>query len=84
MAKMLYRLGFWSAKNRLKVLIGGIVILLTAAAVALSMGTNFKEETSIPGLESQKTLEMMYKEFPAMQDNSGKIQLVMKAPEHET
>lgn len=84
MAKMLYRLGFWSAKNRLKVLIGGIVILLAAAAVALSMGTNFKEETSIPGLESQKTLEMMYKEFPAMQDNSGKIQLVMKAPEHET
>ncbi|MEO3944846.1 MMPL family transporter [Gorillibacterium sp. CAU 1737] len=84
MAKMLYRLGFWSAKNRWKVLCGGIAILLAAAIVAVSLGANFEEQTSIPGLESQQTLELMNKEFPGMQDNSGKIQLVLKTPHGET
>ncbi|MFD1177355.1 MMPL family transporter [Paenibacillus puldeungensis] len=83
MAKLLYRLGFWSAKNRIKVIVMGVAILLAAAIVALSMGTKFEEQTSIPGLESQKTLEIMNKEFPNMQDDSGKIQLVVKAPANE-
>ncbi|MGN7765643.1 MMPL family transporter [Paenibacillus sp. 22594] len=84
MAKLLYRLGFWSAKNRIKVLIGSITLLVIAAIVALSMGIHFGEETSIPGLASQKTLEVMEKEFPNPQGNLGKTQLVLKAPDNET
>lgn len=83
MAKILYRLGFWSAKNRLKVLLGSITLLVAAAIVALSMGVHFGEETSIPGLASQKTLEVMEKEFPNPQSGLGKTQLVLKAPENE-
>ncbi|WP_379161442.1 MMPL family transporter [Paenibacillus sp. sgz5001063] len=84
MAKFLYRLGFWSAKNRIKVLLGSITLLVAAAIVALSMGINFGEETSIPGLASQKTLEVMEKEFPNPQGDLGKTQLVLKAPENDT
>ncbi|WP_039834766.1 MMPL family transporter [Paenibacillus sonchi] len=83
MAKILYRLGFWSAKNRLKVLLGSITLLVAAAIVALSMGVHFGEETSIPGLASQKTLEVMEKEFPNPQSGLGKTQLVLKAPDNE-
>ncbi|WP_052339245.1 MMPL family transporter [Gorillibacterium massiliense] len=84
MAKMLYRIGLSAAKNRLKFLFGGLLLLIVAASVAMSLGVNFGGETSIPGLESQKTLEVMYKEFPNMHDDSGKIQLVLKAPANET
>ncbi|WP_019912628.1 MMPL family transporter [Paenibacillus sp. HW567] len=83
MAKLLYRLGYWSAKNRIKVLLGSITLLVVAAIVALSMGINFKEETTIPGLASQQTLEVMNKEFPNPQGDLGKTQLVLKAPENE-
>ncbi len=84
MSKLLYRMGFWSAKNRIKVLIGSITLLVIAAIVALSMGIHFGEETSIPGLASQKTLEIMEKEFPNPQGSLGTTQLVLKAPENET
>ncbi|WP_310830162.1 MMPL family transporter [Paenibacillus pedocola] len=84
MSKLLYRLGFWSAKNRIKVLIGSITLLVAAAVVALSMGIHFGEETNIPGLASQKTLEVMEKEFPNPQSGLGTTQLVLKAPDNET
>jgi membrane protein YdfJ len=84
MAKLLYRLGFWSAKNRLKVLIGSITLLVVAAVVALSMGINFNEATSIPGLASQKTLEVMDKEFPNPEGGLAKTQIVFKASANET
>ncbi|WP_054942977.1 MMPL family transporter [Paenibacillus ihuae] len=84
MSKLLYRMGFWSAKNRIKVLIGSITLLVVAAIVALSMGIHFGEETNIPGLASQKTLEVMEKEFPNPQGDRGKTQLVLKAPDNET
>ncbi|WP_058303228.1 MMPL family transporter [Gorillibacterium timonense] len=84
MAKLLYRLGFWSAKNRIKVVVGSISLVVVAAIVALSMGIHFGEETSIPGLASQKTLEVMEREFPNPQGSLGKTQLVLKAPANET
>ncbi|MBY0013696.1 MMPL family transporter [Paenibacillus typhae] len=84
MAKWLYRLGFWSAKNRIKVLAGSFTMLIAAAIVALSMGVHFGEETTIPGLASQQTLEVMEKEFPNPQGAAAKTQLVLRAPENET
>jgi membrane protein YdfJ len=48
------------------------------------MGIHFGEETSIPGLASQKTLEVMEKEFPNPESGLGKTQLVLKAPENES
>lgn len=84
MAKLLYRLGFWSAKNRIKVLLGSITLVMAAAIVALSLGINFVEENEIPGLASQETMEVMNKEFPNPQGELGKTQLVLRAPDNET
>ncbi|WP_342570508.1 MMPL family transporter [Paenibacillus sp. FSL R5-0749] len=84
MAKMLYRLGFWSAKNRIKVIIGTIMVMLITSMVAMGMGPKLTEETTIPGLESIETMGQMYQEFPSMIDSSKAIQLVLKAPANET
>ncbi|WP_194542739.1 MMPL family transporter [Paenibacillus sp. JZ16] len=84
MAKMLYRLGFWSAKNRMKVIIGSIMVMLITSMVAMGMGPKLSEETTIPGLESIETMGQMYQEFPSMIDTSKEIQLVLKAPANET
>lgn len=83
MAKMLYRLGLWSAKNRLKVIWIGLLSLLLTAGFALSIGPAFGEGSSIPGLKSQDALELLSKEFPSPKDDGGKIQMVMKTPWHE-
>lgn len=84
MAKMLYRLGFWSAKNRIKVIIGTMMVMLITSMVAMGMGPKLTEETTIPGLESIETMGQMYQEFPSMIDSSKAIQLVLKAPANET
>lgn len=84
MAKMLYRLGFWSAKNRIKVIIGTIMVMLIASILAMSMGPKLSEETTIPGLESIETMGQMYQEFPTMINSGKEIQLVLKAPNNET
>lgn len=84
MAKLLYRLGIWSARNRIKVILGGIVLLLLTSMIALSMGATFNDQTSIPGLQSQKALDLMDKEFPRSKDSGGQTELVMKAPSNQT
>lgn len=83
MAKYLYRLGLWSAKNRIKVIVGAIVILLVTAGLALSIGPAFSEGSAIPGLKSQGALELLGKEFPSAKEEGGQIQLVFKAPDQE-
>ncbi|KWX81018.1 hypothetical protein AMQ84_01430 [Paenibacillus riograndensis] len=84
MAKMLYRLGFWSAKNRIKVILGTIAVMLISSIVAMSMGPKLNEETTIPGLESIQTMGRMYQEFPSMIGQGKETQLVMKAKDNET
>ncbi|AIQ46512.1 hypothetical protein R70723_12010 [Paenibacillus sp. FSL R7-0273] len=84
MAKLLYRLGFWSAKNRIKVILGTIAVMLISSIVAMSMGPKLNEETTIPGLESIQTMGRMYQEFPSMNGQGKETQLVMKAKDNET
>ncbi|RCW43519.1 MMPL family transporter [Paenibacillus prosopidis] len=83
MAKYLYRLGLWSVKNRIKVMLGGLLVVLIAAGMALSIGPAFNEASSIPGLKSQEALELLGKEFPSPQEYGGQIQMVFKAPDQE-
>lgn len=84
MAKYLYRLGMWSAGNSKKVIIGGIGVLLALAVLALAMGPAFSDNLSMPGLKSQKAIELMNKEFVNPQGNSGQTRMVIRAPEQET
>ncbi|GGF98062.1 membrane protein YdfJ [Paenibacillus albidus] len=84
MAKYLYRLGLWSARNSKKVIIGGIGVLLAIAVLALAMGPKFSEDMSIPGLKSAAAIELLNKEFAGPKEDGGQTRMVIKAPELQT
>ncbi|WP_337101866.1 MMPL family transporter [Paenibacillus sp. YIM B09110] len=84
MAKYLYRLGLWAVSNRIKVMVGGLLVLLLTAGMALTIGPAFNEATSIPGLKSQEALELLSQEFPSPKEDGGQIQMVFKAPDEES
>ncbi|MFJ3497685.1 MMPL family transporter [Streptomyces sp. NPDC086091] len=73
MARLLYRLGRWSARRSLTVLCGWLVLL----AVAVGDGTD--EEFTIPGSESQQALDVLADTFPASSGTSA--QIVFTAPD---
>lgn len=87
MAKYLYRLGHWSARNAKKVIFGGVGILLALAVLAITMGPSFSGDLSMPGLKSQAAIELLNKEFAnpqASQVAGGQTRMVIKAPKEET
>jgi len=81
MAKYLYKLGKLAANNSKKIIGGSILILLVIAIIAMNLGSNFSEDMSIPGSESEKALHLIKKEFPS---NTSQVQLVFNAPENKT
>lgn len=81
MAKYLYKLGKLAANNSKKIIGGSLLILLVIAIIAMNLGSNFSEDMSIPGSESEKALHLIKKEFPS---NTSQVQLVFNAPENKT
>ncbi|MBT2291504.1 MMPL family transporter [Paenibacillus albidus] len=86
MATYLYRLAHWSARNAKKVIIGGVGVLLALAVLALAMGPAFSGDLSMPGLKSQKAVEVLNKEFASPQEteSGGQTRMVIKAPNQDT
>lgn len=84
MAKYLYRLGHWSARNAKLVMLGGFAVLVAFALLALSFGPAFNDNTSIPGLKSQAAIDLLNKEFAGPKEDGGQTRLVIKAPEGQT
>lgn len=84
MAKYLYRLGHWSARNAKSVMFGGFAVLVAFAILALSLGPAFNDNTSIPGLKSQAAIDLLNKEFAGPQEDGGQTRFVMKAPQGQT
>lgn len=84
MAKYLYVLGRWTYRSRIKVIIGGILVLLLTAAVALSMGISFTGDLSIPGTKSEEAGQVLTKEFSVSEQSGGQVMLIFKAPEGQT
>lgn len=82
MAKYLYRLGLWSTRNSKKVLLGGLAFVLVIIILALALGPKFSTETSIPGLKSEKAMELLAEEFPSPVEEGGQIEFVFKAPDN--
>ncbi|MED2778085.1 MMPL family transporter [Bacillus thuringiensis] len=84
MAKYLYKLGQWTVKNRGKVIVGAISLLIAMLILALSMGPSFNENMSIPNTPSEKAGKVLEKEFPTQGETGGQVHLVLKAPKNET
>ncbi|SDY22197.1 membrane protein YdfJ [Evansella caseinilytica] len=84
MAKLLFNLGNWAVAHRRKVIGGAVGLLIAAAVLALSMGPAFHEDMSIPGTESEEALQMVEEAFSGAGEELGEVQIVLKAPGHET
>lgn len=86
MAGLLYRLGSWAVRHKGKVLSGGIVLLVCTAIAALSLGSSFSGDMSIPGTKSELAADVLKKEFgsASSSEQGGEAQIILKAPDGST
>lgn len=78
MSGFLYKLGGWSARNRLKMISAWLVILIASAVIAISLKPAFSEDMSIPDTPSEKAMDMIQKEFSKGPDK-GSIRVIFGA-----
>ncbi|MCE0459742.1 MMPL family transporter [Curtobacterium flaccumfaciens] len=80
MARLLSRLGQFSARHRAVFLIGWLLAIVVLAVVALS-GMRFSDGGfDVPGTESSQALKTLDKEFPGSDAQPRSLQLVVQAP----
>ncbi|QDZ88260.1 MMPL family transporter [Priestia megaterium] len=85
MGKYLYKLGGWAYRKRGKVILGWLAILIVLVIGLVSFGATFDEGMSIPGMKSEKAMDVLNKEFPPNKnENGGQIRMIFKAPKGET
>ncbi|ARC58636.1 Membrane protein YdfJ [Frondihabitans sp. 762G35] len=79
MARLLYRLGTFSARHKLTFIIGWIALIVVIAIAALS-GMKFATGGfTVPGTESSKALQVLDEKFPSASSKSSTLQLVFEA-----
>lgn len=86
MARLLARLGVFSATHRIKIFIAWALILGVVGVAAVSGMKISDGSLSIPGTESSDALDTLEKQFPetaADEDVRGTLQLVLVAPDDE-
>jgi uncharacterized membrane protein YdfJ with MMPL/SSD domain len=81
MATRLYRIGGWSFKNRRKVLVGWLLVVVAVFASAAMFSGKTSNKFSVPGTESQVAMDLLEKKFPAA--GGGSARVVFAAPEGE-
>ena len=73
MAKLLYRLGLWSAKRALFVAFGWVVVLAVSISLMLAGGAKLSENVSINGIPSNVVIDQLKKSFPSASGGSAQI-----------
>ncbi|GAB3444165.1 hypothetical protein GCM10027570_13250 [Streptomonospora sediminis] len=79
MATLLYRLGKLSYRHRWPVIAVWIVLLAALAGAAAVLRVPVNDSFSIPGTESQDTVDMLQERFP--ERSGGRATVVLEAPE---
>ncbi|MEC4200175.1 MMPL family transporter [Bacillus sp. AAVF1] len=82
MSKMLYKLGGWVARHRIKVICAWIVVLVASIGLAITLKPSFSEDMSIPDTPSEKAMDVIQKEFPHGPDK-GSIRVIFGAEDGE-
>jgi RND superfamily putative drug exporter len=82
MATALYRLGRLSVRNRGKVVLTWIVLLLAVGAAAIAFRGPTSSDFNIPGTEAQSGLDTLAEQFPAASGATATV--VVQAPEGST
>src|SRR5271169_3539366 len=67
------RVANWSAGHRRTVIIGWIVLLIGSFALSGAIGTNFENNFSLPGTQSQRAIDLLKANFPAQAGDSDQI-----------
>jgi RND superfamily putative drug exporter len=83
LARLLSRLGRFSARHRVLFLVGWVLALALLAVVAIS-GMRFSDGSfDVPGTESSRAITTLDKEFPSTGEDVKSLQLVAEAPDRE-
>lgn len=85
MAKLLFRLGRWSYKQKWRLVIAWLLLLIGVGAAGLSLAKPFTSNFSISGTPSIEALENLADNFPDQTNpvTAPGVNLVFKAPEGE-
>ncbi|GAA4889202.1 MMPL family transporter [Streptomonospora salina] len=78
MATLLYRLGKFSFRHRWPVILAWIVLLAALSGAAAAFRVPVDDSFSIPGTESQDTVDMLQERFP--ERSGGRATVVLHAP----
>lgn len=83
MARLLQRLGVFSARHRKLVLTVWMLALLGLGAISVTSAEFSDQRTSIPSTESSQARDAMMQKFPAPPEpeHGGDLQLIMQSPD---
>jgi RND superfamily putative drug exporter len=73
MAKLLYRLGLWSAKRAWLVLVSWIAVLGISVGLMLAGGATLSDNVSINGIPANVVIDQLKKSFPSASGGSAQI-----------
>ena len=73
MAKLLYRLGLWSAKRAFAVLFGWVVILGITVSLMVAGGAKLSDNVSINGIPSNVVIEQLKQSFASASGGSAQV-----------
>lgn len=83
MSRLLARLGRFSARRRVFVLIAWFAVIIAFGATALS-GMKFSDDGfDVPGTASSEAMTVLEEEFPSDGEDLGSLQLVVKATDSQ-
>jgi putative drug exporter of the RND superfamily len=67
------RVGRWAATHRRLMLSGWIVVLIAALGISSAVGSNYSNNFSLKGTESQRAVDLLKRDFPAQSGDSDQI-----------
>jgi RND superfamily putative drug exporter len=67
------RLAAWCASHRRTTVIAWIVLLVAALGAASAVGSRYSNNNSLPGTESQRTADLLTRQFPSQAGDTDQI-----------
>ena len=78
MTQYLYRLGRWCVRNRRRVVIVWVAFAVLATVFGKVAGGEASNKFSVPGVESQKALDVLRQRFPSQSGTSAQVVFATK------
>ncbi len=79
MARVLYRMGLFTARNKWVVLGVWLVALVAAVLVFKLVGSNTSNNLRLPGTDSQKATDLLALKFPPQQNGTSPVVFYSKS-----